>query len=430
MSIWRWMILVAAIGPYVYYLLATYCGWEYFRKVRKLPAPDPSFAPPVSILKPVRGVDREAYENFSSFCRLDYPDYEIVFAVSDVDDPVIPVIERLQRDYPDRQIRLLTRVPPLGANSKVNKLCLLSREAQHDLMVISDSDVRVESDYLREMTAPFVRTEVGAVTALFRGIPGGSFFSELDALGVPSESGPSALVARKLEGNMKFAFGWSMATTKKHLAEIGGFEAMANHHSDDFELGNRIASKGYRVELMRKWVWIVFPNESMEEFLRHELRWSIGLRNVRKLGYLGLGLTYGLPWVVLAAIAAPSRGIAAAYMAAYVGLRLAMAWTVGVWGIGDPVTRRRIWLVPLRDLANFGVWLAGFFSNTIYWRGLVFRVRQGLLIPVLGAGHAGPKIEARVSEILSSPKPNSDMHQPITEPTVYTPLQSLLREVD
>ncbi len=382
MSLWRWVVCVGALGPLVYYVLATYCTWDYFRKARKTAAPDGLFTPSVSILKPVRGVDREAYENFASFCRVDYPNYEIVFAVSDADDRVIPVIERLQNDFPDRQIRLLTGATRVGANSKVNKMCQLAKEARHEILVISDSDARVEPDYLREMVAPLEKPEVGAVTALFRGMTGGSFFSVLDALGVPAESAPSALVARKLEGNMKFAFGWSMATTKQHLAEIGGFEAMADHHSDDFELGNRIASKGYRVELMRKWVWMVFPRETMHDFLQHELRWSIGLRNVRKAGYLGLSLTFGLPWAVLAAVAAPAWRVSAAYLLAYLFLRLGMAWTCGVWGLGDPVTRRNLWLVPVRDLANFGVWLAGFFSNTIHWRGLVFRVEQGMLIPL------------------------------------------------
>jgi ceramide glucosyltransferase len=389
MSLWRWAILLCALGPLVYYVLAIFCGWDYFRKARKMAAPDPSFHPLVSILKPVRGVDREAYENFASFCRLDYPDYEILFAVSDADDEVIPLIEKLQRSFPDRQIRLLTGAPHVGANSKVNKLCRLVKEARHDVLAISDSDARVEPDYLREMVGPLAKSDVGVVTALFRGMTGGGFFSELDALGVPGESAASAFVARKLERNMKFAFGWSMATTKRHLAEIGGYEAFADYHSDDFELGNRIASKGYRVELMRKWIWMVFPRETLHDFLQHELRWSIGLRNVRKAGYLGLVFTYGLPWTVLAAIVAPSGKLALAYVLAYLVLRLTMAWTVGVWGLGDPVTRRRIWLVPVRDLVNFSVWLAAFFSNTVHWRGLAFRVKQGLLVPLPAVKDAG-----------------------------------------
>src|SRR5215467_1310173 len=362
MNLWRWMVCIGALGPLVYYLLAIYCTWDYFRKARKARLPDSGFLPAVSILKPVRGVDREAYENFASFCQLDYPEYELVFAVGDPDDRVVPLIEKLQQNFPEQQIRLLTGAPRVGTNNKVNKLCQLAREARHEVLVISDSDARVESDYLREMVAPLAKDSVGIVTSLFRGMTGGSVFSVLDALGVPAESAPSALVARKLEGNMKFAFGWSMATTKRHLAEIGGFEAIADYHSDDFELGNRIASKGYRVELMRKWIWMVFPRESWHDFLQHELRWSIGLRNVRRAGYLGLAFTFGLPWAVLAAWAARRWEISAAYLATYLILRLTMAWTSGVWGLGDPVTRRNLLLVPLRDLANFGVWLAAFFS--------------------------------------------------------------------
>ena len=388
MNLWRWMVCIGALGPLVYYLLAIYCTWDYFRKTRKVRPPDSAFLPAVSILKPVRGVDREAYENFASFCQLDYPEYELVFAVGDPDDRVVPLIEKLQQNFPEQQIRLLTGAPRVGTNNKVNKLCQLAREARHEVLVISDSDARVESDYLREMVAPLAKDSVGIVTSLFRGMTGGSVFSVLDALGVPAESAPSALVARKLEGNMKFAFGWSMATTKRHLAEIGGFEAIADYHSDDFELGNRIASKGYRVELMRKWIWMVFPRESWHDFLQHELRWSIGLRNVRRAGYLGLAFTFGLPWAVLAAWAARRWEVSAAYLAAYLILRLTMAWTSGVWGLGDPVTRRNLLLVPLRDLANFGVWLAAFFSNTIHWRGLVFQVKQGLLIPLPGVKDA------------------------------------------
>jgi ceramide glucosyltransferase len=378
----RLAVLILAVGPIVYYLLATYCAWAHFRPLRKAATPDRSFHPAVSILKPVRGLDREAYENFASFCQLDYPEVEILFAVSSQADPAAAVIEKLQRDFPERQIRLLTDVPYIGANDKVNKLCLLAKEAKYDVLVISDSDVRVEPDCLFEVTAPLARPEVGLVTALFRSLPGERMASKLEALGVPAASAASALIAEKLEGNLRFAFGWMMATTKQRLAEIGGFEAIAHHHSDDFEVGNRIASKGHRVEFMRKHVWMVFPNETIGELLRREMRWSVGLRNVREMGYLGLAFTFGLPWALLAAIVAPDRAIAAAIVLAYLASRLLMAWTVGVWGIGDPATRRNLWLVPVRDAIDFAVWVGGWFSNRIQWRGRAFVVEQGLLIPV------------------------------------------------
>jgi ceramide glucosyltransferase len=391
LSIISLAILILALAPLAYYLLSFYCVLEYLQGLRRLPPVNRSFVPPVSIVKPVRNVDREAYENFSSFCRLDYPKYEIVFAVADRDDPVIPVIQKLQQSFPMCSIRLVTAVANLGANNKVNNLCQLVQEAKHELIVMSDSDVRVEPDYLRNVVAPFSDPRVGVVTALYRGISGRGLVSALDDLGMYTDSAPAALVARKLEGKMRFAFGWTMATTKKVLSEIGGFESMVNHHSDDFELGNRISELGYRVELMRKPVEMVLPDESFGEFLKHELRWSIGLRNVRPVGYVGMLLTHGLPWTLLAVALATASGwgsVAIAYAVAYLILRLGVVWTTAVWGLGDSQIAGKLWLVPLHDAISFVVWVGGFFSNKIVWRGSVYRVRKGLLIPEVSGGGA------------------------------------------
>ena len=391
LSMLRLAVLVLAVGPLVYYLLSLYCTIEYFRALRSLPSRDDSFAPPVSILKPVRGVDHGAYENFASYCRLDYPEYELVFAMADPHDPVIPVIEKLQRDFPGRSIRFVTDVPRVGENNKVNSLCRLVKEARYDLLVMTDSDVRVERDYLREVVAPFADRRVGAVTSFYRCAGGGTIAADLDMLGMCMDSVPSALVARRLEGNVQFAFGWTMATTKARLAEIGGWEAMANHHSDDFELGNRIAGKGHRVELMREPVWMVFPEQSFGEFLRHELRWAVGLRNVRPAGYAGVIFTHGLPWAILAALVAAASGwagVATCYVAAYLILRIGLAYSAGVWGLRDHNIASKLWLAPVRDAVGAAVWFAGFFTDRILWRGLEYRVRNRLLEPVADASTA------------------------------------------
>jgi len=228
---------------------------------------------------------------------------------------------------------------------------------------------------------PFRNPEVGVVTAFFRSITDGDFASDLDAIGVPSDSSANALVAQKF-GRIDFALGWTMATTKERLEEIGGFEGMANHHSDDFTLGHKIAERGYRIELMRKPVWMVFPKEGLRQFLKHELRWSIMLRNIRPAGYIGIAMTFGLPWTVLAAVVAHSPVVSATYLLAYLGLRLAMAWTIAVWGLGDPVVRKKIWLVPFRDAANFLIWVAGFLSSKVSWRGTEYRVEESCLVPL------------------------------------------------
>jgi ceramide glucosyltransferase len=297
------------------------------------------------------------------------------------DDPAVPVIEKLQRDFPKCRIRLLVGAPAIGASGKVNKLCRLVQEASYNLLVISDSDVRVEPNYLRDVTAPFADPKVGAVTVFFRSLTGGSIGATLDAAGSAVEFAASALLARRLEG-IHFTLGATMATTKQRLQEIGGFEALANHYVDDYELGRRITEQGYRIELARTPVRMVYPREGLLQFLRHELRWSIGLRNVRPGGHAAIGFTFGLPWTILAALAAPSIAVAALYALAYLVLRSAVYLTVGVWGLQDGVVRRNWWLAPLRDMANFGVWVASFFSNKICWRGLEFRVKKGILIPL------------------------------------------------
>ena len=380
----RWIVLTLAAAPLVYYLLAVYCTVDFFQRKRRLPPHDRSFAPAASILKPVRGLDPEAYENFSSYCQLDYPEYEIIFASTDPNDPVIPVIRRLQNDFPERNIRFVIGNDRLGENNKVNNLCRLVKEAQHDLLVMSDSDVRVGRDYLRDVAEPFANPRVGAVTSFARCEGGGTLAADLSMLDTCMDSIPSALVARKLEGKVKFAFGWTMATTKKHLAEIGGWEAMVNHHSDDFELGNRIARR-YRVEFMREPVSTFVPKETLGELLGHELRWAIGLRNVRPLAYFGITFTHGLPWAIIAAIAAGTAGwtgVAALYIAAYLVLRLAVAWTAGVWGLQDRMIGRKLWLVPLRDVLVTCVWAVGCFSDRIHWRGVDYLVKDKLLVPV------------------------------------------------
>jgi ceramide glucosyltransferase len=397
-SMLRLAVLVFAGVPLVYYLLSLYCTIEYFLSLRREPAVKNISTPPISILKAVRGVDHDAYENFASYCRLDYPEYELLFAMADPNDPVIPVIEKLQRDFPDRSIRFVTDVPRIGENNKVNSLCRLVKEAQYELLVMTDSDVRVERNYLHQVAAPFADSGVGAVTSFYRCLGGGTVASDLDMLGMCMDSAPSALVARKLEGQVKFAYGWTMATTKAQLAEIGGWEALANHHSDDFELGNRIASRGHRVELMREPVWMVFPKQSVADFLRHELRWAIGLRNVRPVGYAGLIFTLGLPWTILAALVATASGwtgVATGYIAAYLILRIAMAYASGAWGLQDRNVAGKLWLAPVRDAVSAAIWFAGFLTDRIQWRGLEYHVKNRLLEPVVHAETAGLPHSAR-----------------------------------
>jgi ceramide glucosyltransferase len=381
----RWAILVAAITPFLYYLVGIYSAWRFFRVAHQVPR-SPVFgigeiAAPISVLKPVCGLDPNAYENFASFCRQEYPEFEILFAVSDAADPAVPIVQKLIADFPGRPIRVIVVEDRLGPNSKVSNLCRLVREARHDLLVITDSDVRVEPGYLRRVAAMFRDPKVGGVTALYRGIDNLQFVAAMDCVGSSAAFCGAALVARELEG-VKFMMGSTMATTKRHLVEIGGFEQMVDLHSDDYELGRRIAERGYLIELLPEPVWMAFPSQTLGTYLRHELRWAIGIRNIRPGGHFGMLFTHGLPWAIAAAFVAPSAAIAAAYLGAYFVLRFAMAWAVGVWGLRDPVLQRRFWLLPVRDLLSFLVWLASFVMNRIEWRGAAFTLEKGRMVPV------------------------------------------------
>jgi ceramide glucosyltransferase len=384
-AIVRWTILGMALGPLFYYLVGIYSAWRFFRVAHRGAGQTPpanNDVRPISVLKPIRGLDLGAYENFASFCRQDYPaEFEILFAVNDPDDPAVPVVQELIADFPERSIRLIVVAERLGPNTKVSNLCRLVREARHDLLVITDSDVRVEPGYLRSVAAMFRDPGVGGVTALYRGRDNLQFVAAMDCVGSSAAFCGAALVARELEG-LKFMMGSTMATTKQRLGEIGGFEAMVELHSDDYELGRRIAALGYRIELLPEPVWMAFPSLTLSAYLRHELRWAIGIRNIRPGGHFGMLFTHGLPWAIAAAFVAPSAAIAAAYLGAYFVLRFGMAWAVGIWGLRDPVLRRRIWLLPVRDLLSFFVWLASFAMNRIEWRGSLFTLEKGRMIPV------------------------------------------------
>jgi ceramide glucosyltransferase len=369
-------LLLLALASFAYYVVAVIAALRFFRRPD---AATSNFTPPLSILKPVYGLDRETYQNYASFCVQNYPDYEILFCVSDDRDPAIPVIAELARNFPERKIKLIVGSEPLGVSDKVNKLCRMVREATHEIVAVSDSDVRVEPQYLRAIAAPFRHPTIGAVTCLYRGLTDDSLAANLEAIGNSTDFTAGVLVAWML-GDVNFTLGATMATTKTRLAEIGGFESLVNHFSDDYELGNRIAARGHRVELSTFPVSIVYPHQTLGDAFRHQLRWNLSIRYSRPAGHLGLIFTQGLPLALLAALFAPSAAWAVALVLGYLILRGFSAWIIGVAGMRDTLSRQKMELLPLRDAFAFVVWVASFFPQRIHWRGREFRVRDKRLV--------------------------------------------------
>jgi ceramide glucosyltransferase len=352
---------------------------RFFHRERRKVLPD--FRPPVSLLKPVHGVDFGSYENFASFCRQNYAQYEILFCVNDLSDPAVPVIQKVIADYPQIPIRVLSGADALGTNRKVNNLALLAREARHQILIQTDADVRVGSDFLRELAAPFADREVGVVSCFYRGIVEPSLGAEIEAIGAVTDLLPGAMVADWKEG-VTFALGAAVATTKTWLASIGGYPALADYLADDYEIGNRVYQAGARVLLSREPVWTMYPARSWRGFWEHQVRWARATRMVRPVSYFGMVVTQGLAWAVAAALVAPSAMIAAAYLLAYLVLRLALAWTAGVWGLGDQLAKRKLWLVPIRDAVHLAVWIAAFTSNRVHWSGTHYQICDGKMIPI------------------------------------------------
>ncbi len=374
-------VLVVAAIPFIYYLIALYSSWQFFNRTAGRNVPNHTFTPPVSNLKPVRGLDPDAYENFASFCRQDYPDYELLFCVGDKDDPVVPILQKLARDFPERRIRVLFGSGGRGSNDKVVKLARLVGEAEHEVVVISDSDVRVQSDYLSTVVAPLANPKVGAVTCFYVPIEEKTLAENLQTIGMFSDFYVGILVARQLDG-VKFALGPTIATTRTRLAGFGGYGAIEDRPADDLLVGRLIAEQGYEVELLPYTISTVADYQSMRELLHKRLRWIVVMRHMRPWGHLGLLLTQGLPWSLAAIAIHPSSGVALAYLGTYLALRFAMTWMVGIWGLKHKVLWKKLGLVPVWDALAFFIWLTSFARNSIRWRDGEYYIRDGRLVPV------------------------------------------------
>jgi ceramide glucosyltransferase len=372
----RALLLSCVLAAIAYSLIAAVAGLLWFADRRRQRALGLHFTPPVTIFKPVRGADAEAYENFASFCRQDYPDVQILFGVRDGDDPVIPILRRLTADFPDRDIELVISDREIGSNAKVSNLHNLFPKAKHDLLLIADSDIRVPRDYLRRVVAPMQRAEVGMVTCLYRGVNATTPAGLLENIGISAIFGPEVCASRALEG-IAFALGSTLVMRRELLERFGGFPALANYLADDFLLGNWTARAGYEVVLSDCVVEHVAGPDTMAAMLTHQLRWGRSTRISRPWGYRGLILTYGTATASLALAAWNFAAFGWALLATTLLARLLPVLLIGVYGLKDRTLARYVWLTPLRDWLAFGVWLVSFTGNEIEWRGARFRVLRG-----------------------------------------------------
>ncbi|HLI03131.1 MAG TPA: glycosyltransferase [Terracidiphilus sp.] len=341
----------------------------------------PGFAPPLTLLKPLAGSEPGLEEHLASFFRQDYPGYEILFCAREADDPGLAIARRVAARFPGIPAKFLsTGGQPAYINAKVASLELMEANAAHDILVISDSDVRVEPGYLRAVALPFADPKVGGVTCPYRGVAaGGGLWARLEAVGMSVEMTAGVLAARLTEG-MRFVLGPTMAFRRQTIRRLGGFRVAADYCADDFVLGNETWKLGETVVLSHHAIDHVVLNSSFVSSMKHQARWMKSTRFSRPKGHFGTVLSFSVPFGLLALAAGFGVGdplLGAALFAFSIATRLALSIGVGRLVVRDSSWFDLLLLYPIRDLMGFGFWAASYMSRRILWRGRVYELLPG-----------------------------------------------------
>jgi ceramide glucosyltransferase len=371
---------VLTVAGLAYFLASLIAARVYLRSRR---APLPPFAPGVTILKSLKGLDPGMLDAFRSHCRQQYAgEFELLFGVSSYDDPAVNAVERLKAEFPKIDISLIECPERLGTNGKISTLFQLAVHARYDYLLINDSDITVSPRYLERVMACFATQNsapVGLVTALYRGQTHGTLGSRLEALGIATDFMPGVLLSRMIEGGLKYGLGSTLAVHRDALDKAGGLLALVDQLADDHQMGVRIFKAGYRIALCSEVVETAVPAYNWRGFVDHQLRWARTVRDASPGGYIGLVFTHGLAWAFLNLIASGLSPLSIWLFGMSFFLRLAQAMTVGAEVLGDHKVLTSLWLLPLRDAIGIGIWVAGFAGHTIVWRGEEFLLKDGKL---------------------------------------------------
>lgn len=374
------------------YMVLALLGSRAFVAAIKLARESPEYAPHVSLLKPLKGVDPRMYAGLASHCRQVYPaPFELVFGVHSLDDPAVAEVQRLRDEFPGIAIKLIECPQRLGTSGKVSNLVQMLAHASYEHVIINDSDIFVSPAYLTGVMRCFRdlpdQKPVGMVTAPYLGRTGAgnrgtTLWAKLEALGISTDFMPGVLTARMLEGGIHFGLGSTLAMTRTALTAAGGLEPLVEYLADDYEMGKRIATAGFRVELCGEVVETAVPGYGIKGFWDHQMRWARSTRDSRKMGYVGLGLTYCVPWALLTVVASGGALWSFSLLTMAVLARVSVALTVGVGLLRDDQVLRDLWLFPLRDVFGLLVWLWSFAGDTVVWRGESFHLRDGRITRV------------------------------------------------
>jgi ceramide glucosyltransferase len=373
------VFLFLATLSIAYFLVSILAAERFFHLPAKGISPS---LPPVSVLIPLCGTDPDAYENYSSFCRQDYATFQLIFGVRDSNDPAVEVVRKIQKDFPGVDSRLVINPHSIGHNLKVGNLHNMLQESKYEHLVIVDSDIQVSSDYLQKVISELQEENVGLVTCLYRVKHPPDWAARFEAIGVSSEFQAGVLTARLIEG-VKFGLGATLATTRTTLKSVGGFESIADYLGDDYMLGYLVSQSGQQVCLSHCLVETSAQPGHFWAMIRHQVRWARGIRVCRPASYWGLIFTHGTATSLFFALLTGFSPFGLLMLLTSLLVRFAMAWRIGVHWLRDQNLRRFFWLVPLRDLVSFGIWLLSLGGRQVEWRGILFElVGDGKIVAV------------------------------------------------
>jgi ceramide glucosyltransferase len=379
MTVAAWTFLALALAGSAYQLFGLAAVIRFFVHARRRWAGLPDYTPPVTVLKPLKGPGIDLFANLESFCRQDYPHYQIVFGVADADDPAVDVVRRLQRAFPDRDITLAIG-ERAAVNAKVGNLMHMTEHAKHDVLVLSDGDIRVRPDYLRTIVRPLQEPRVGLSTCLYRGRGQFGLPSVVESLLINTDFVPMALIGNWI--GIRTAYGASIAIRREALDAIGGFRAIANHLADDFMLGNGVARAGYELAVLPYVVETILDSTSLRDVWRHQLRWARTYRTVEPVGWMAALVTFAITWSVLLWLVTGGGPVATRVLLAALGCRVLLIGTLTAL-LRERETPLYFWLIPLKDVAVSVIWLVSWLGREVEWSGRRFRVESdGRLTPL------------------------------------------------
>jgi ceramide glucosyltransferase len=360
----------------IYTLYATYCTWIFFKKNREERGQSRRALPPVSIIKPLSGLEDDLLEKVLSFCDQDYPSYEVIFSLSERDEFAISRLDNLKRRFPHREIRWVIAHNNRGPNYKVGNLIDAVREAKYDVLAISDGDMRVGPDYLKQTVPLLIREKIGLVTCLYRGCHLRTIFSRLQSLSIQTDFIPNVLLDHRLEG-ISYGFGATILTSKCVLESVGGLEPLQEYLADDYQMGNRVSRQGYEIRLSPHLVDHMFCTKNLREQFLHHLRWAITQRICRPLGYFTSIITHGVFLALLFLFLERFSPFAVGLFLFVCSVRIASFIFLNRTVIHNDEAVPYFWLVPLNSLLNTGIWFLSLFINTVHWKNHRFRILKG-----------------------------------------------------